>query len=182
MRLVPATAGVILLVVGACGGGSEAPPQEPEAPPREPSTPDTGDEGAAAIVCDAFCTRARDCGGEGCDCPAHGRRLGLLKRSYLGQLALCLDGVACAAVQSGQAWAGCHDFVVKTIPSSDALRDFCFASSRRAADCGRGEDADQSACLIEYRHITDEALAQATRCLERSCAEAPACAAQWLRP
>jgi hypothetical protein len=172
------------VVIAGCTGatGSESPrAAEPAAP--TPSTPDTGDDGAAAIVCEAFCTRSRDCGGgESCACPAEGRRLGLLRRSYLGQLSLCLDGVACSAVQNGQAWTGCHDFVVKTIDASRALRDFCFESSRRAAKCGRGKDADQSACLVEYRYLTDEALLQATRCLERPCAEAPGCAAQWLRP
>jgi hypothetical protein len=151
-------------------------------PPQRASTPDQGDEGAAAIVCEAYCSRVGECGRQGCACPAIGRRLGLLKRGYLGMLALCLDGVACSAIEGERAWGGCHDFVVNGIEPTRPLRTFCFESSRRAARCGRAEEADQSACLVAYRHISDEAVEQAIACLARDCPEVPGCVAEWLRP
>jgi hypothetical protein len=93
---------------------------------------------------------------------------------------MCVDGVACDALLSHNAWNACHDFALGAIQPGPLLRRFCFDSARRAARCGRADDADQSACLVSFRHVSDQALEQGLGCLEGDCAKVPDCLARTL--
>lgn len=160
-------------------GCASAPP--PEKPREEPAakSPIGSDD-----LCTVHCERAEVCGvhRDACerDCPARGRSVDKMRFDFVGRMLLCLDGASCAALKEGSAWRGCHEGMLKTLPVTDALRRFCFASSRRAARCGRAADADQSACLTKFRYQSDEALTASLTCLEKACDEVPACMAREL--
>ncbi len=168
----------LALVLLACGGSGEQ--GEPETAPRSTAKLGAPVPGEAQL-CAAFCDRARDCGQASCgDCPAKGRRLEHLRPEYLWRLLMCVDGVSCHALTSATAWSACHDYALGALQPSRLLRRFCFDSARRAARCGRAADADQSACLVDFRHVGDEALALAIDCLAERCEQVPGCLSQKL--
>lgn len=164
-------------LLGLACGGAAPPNAEPEpSPAATPSSPVAADE-----LCTVHCDRAEVCGvhRDACerDCPARGRPVSNMRHDFIGHMLLCLDGASCSSLQEGAAWKGCHEGVVKTLPVTESLRRFCFESSRRAARCGRGADADQAACLSDLRYQRDESLDAARRCFELPCAKVPGCMA-----
>lgn len=172
------------LLIGVVGC-TEAPPAAPTAPApaSEPAT------AAPALVspdqlCQAYCDRWAGCGkpAASCACQAQGKNLAVFNPAYIGRLMLCLDGVPCATLDDGSAWSACHDTTLQALPPSDDLRDFCFASARRAAECGTPDQADQSACLVTFRHVSDAAIADASSCLKQECGEVPRCVRWALSP
>ena len=168
------------LVLGftGCGGAEAADPAASERAARPAPGAAVPSE---AQLCAAFCDRARVCGQASCaDCPAHERRLDHLRSEYLWRLLMCVDGVACDALLSHGAWNACHDYALTAIQPGPLLRRFCFDSARRAARCGRADDADQSACLVSFRHVSDEALQQGLACLAGDCNQVPGCLARTL--
>jgi hypothetical protein len=157
----------------ACG--SAPPPPKKEAPkPATGGLPVTADD-----VCTVHCDRAEKCGvhRDACerDCPGRGRPIAKMRADFVGRLMLCLEGAACASLTEGTAWRGCHEAIVKTLPVTKPLRKFCFESARRAARCGRGDEADQMACLTEFRYSSDAALEAARQCMDQPCDDVPAC-------
>ena len=153
-----------------------APPEPvPKATPvQRDSLPVTADD-----ICTIHCERAETCGvfRDACerDCPARGRPIDKMRADFVGGMMLCLEGASCAALKEGAAWGGCHSAIVKTLPVTPTLRKFCFQSARRAAQCERAEEADQIACLTQFRYNNDAALTDAMKCIERTCAEVPGC-------
>jgi hypothetical protein len=162
-------------------GCAAAPPPEEkdEPPPPQPGLPVDSDD-----LCTVHCERAEKCGvfRDACerDCPARGRAIGKMRRDYVGNLMLCLEGASCNGLKEGTAWDGCHTALVKGLPVSDTLRRFCFESSRRAAQCKRADDVDQIACLLRFRLNNDTALEQARTCFAKPCGDVPGCMAKAL--
>jgi hypothetical protein len=157
----------------ACNGEPE--PTRPAAPHRAP--PDT------AGLCQAVCDREAACGRPGpCPerCRAEAPDTAKLKPDYLWRLLSCLDDVECTYVVGGTAFRWCDEALGRTLPTTTALRRFCFESSRRAAACGRAADADQGECLNRFRTVDDPALERAIACLTQPCASVPACLAKTL--
>lgn len=164
------------------GCASPPPPDEPAeqpAPPPRQEIPVSDDE-----VCTVHCERAEKCGvfRDTCeaDCPGRGRPIHKMRADFVYHLMLCLEGASCSALSEGNAWERCHEAIVKTLPVSKPLRKFCFESSRRAAQCGRREEADQIACLTRFRFNNDVALERALACMDESCAKIPGCMAEEL--
>jgi hypothetical protein len=147
--------------------------------PAAPTERGAGPAGpTAATVCGFFDDRVRACGldAEHHRCPALAVDLSPMRQDYLWRLALCLEGVPCGSLTGAPgAWPACHDVAVSMMPSTKPLRDFCFAASRRAAECGLREQADQAACLAERRYLRDIALAEAHGCLLSECDAVGAC-------
>lgn len=171
--------GAAWVFAAAC---ASPPPEEPvnivePAPPEE--LPVSDDD-----VCTVHCERAETCGvfRDACekDCPGRGRPINKMRADFVYYLMLCLEGASCSALKEGTAWKRCHEAIIKTLPVSKPLRKFCFESSRRAAVCGKRDDADQIACLTQFRFNNDTALEHALDCLDKPCAEVPGCMSQAL--
>ncbi len=165
------------LLLVSCASTPSATEPSPRTVPRRAAI-------GADELCQVHCDRAETCGvhRDACerDCPARGRGVEKMRSDFVRLMLLCLEGAACNGLKERTAWEGCHSALVKTLPVSDALRRFCFESSRRAARCGRGDEADQTECLTRFRFANETALAQATACIDKSCALVPRCMAQAL--
>ena len=178
-QLALAYLGAALLGCGATGPApSDNTRPAPSAHTLEPVEPVSSDG-----LCTAWCDRLLTCrGGKSCACQAEGRDLSSLTRGYIARLTLCFDGVPCSSLDKGTAWSACHKTVLRMRPITRELRKFCFSSARRAAECGRRDEADQSACIGSFRHIADHGIAAAQACVDRPCGEVPGCVAQALAP
>ncbi len=179
----PFRLGLLLVVVGwlgsaACGGGSAPPGSAPG--PSGGGEPAGANKPSATRLCTAYCDRQQHCGlGTATDCVARcaseqgdNRHI---RMDFAWHLLACLDALECPFVAPGRAFQICHESTTRRLALTPTLRRFCFESARKAAQCGRRDDADQSGCLDRFRYLEDEALAAGLACVKKPCAEVPAC-------
>jgi len=165
------------LGAAACGGTR---PPEADALPAASAARGPENKPSAVRLCTAFCDRSFACGlgpGEDCvrRCAARHRDNPHIRADFAWRLLTCLDAIDCPFVADGQAFRQCHEAMTRQLDITKALRHFCFQSARKAAQCGRRDDADQGECLDRYRYLEDSALQAGAACLAKPCAEVPAC-------
>jgi hypothetical protein len=165
----------VLLAVLHCGGTEPAPETKPdkELPNRPVKKP------SANQLCTARCEREAACHmpGEGCmrECLGWQRSITNMRGDLMWRMLTCLDSIDCVLVEQGTAWQQCFEQMRAIVPLTPALRRFCFESARRAAVCGKRNEADQTSCRDQFRHLDDAVLEQGTACLAKPCAEVTRC-------
>lgn len=160
----------------ACGGSEEKPANKPP----EKGPPDGKvKKPTATQLCQARCERAAACQvpDNGCmrECMGWQKTTEHIRGDLLWRQLTCLDSIECPFVQQGNAWQQCFEQMRNQIPLTDTLRKFCYESARRAATCGRRNEADQTGCRDQFRHLEDAVLEKGRECLKKSCAEVPVC-------
>ncbi len=174
--------GLLLVAAGwlgsaACGGAA---PADHAVGARGDAAQASENKPSATRLCTAHCDRLESCGmGPGSDCVARCAREQpdnrVVRSDFAWHLLSCLDAIECPFVAQGRAFQLCHESTTRRLELTPTLRRFCFQSARKASECGRGNDADQSACLDRFRYLEDEALAAGLACLAKPCAAVPAC-------
>jgi hypothetical protein len=175
--------GLLLVAVGwtaslACGGGSA--PAESGSEATGPAGQAAANKPSATRLCTAYCDRLESCGmapESTCvaRCASEHRDNRHIRSDFAWHLLTCLDSIECPFVAQGRAVQMCHESTTGRLDLTPTLRRFCFQSARKATQCNRRDDADQSACLDRFRYLDEEALAAGLTCLAKPCAEVPAC-------
>lgn len=184
------TAGLLGVAVG-CGPSAtpaEPAPSQPGGPVGQEARPSTsagapvGARPSLSQRCEALCTRYDVCQAASAaqcesDCRRrHERAHAHQQAPYLWRLVTCFDGIDCGPLAAGGAEQACEEHVRRQLTPSAELRRFCSESAARAAACHH--PADEADCLDRFRTIDAPSLAQALACLDRPCAEVPACFAR----
>jgi len=170
-------AAAVCLGAAACGASSDpaaTSAADPGGAPAEENKP------SAERLCTAHCDRQQACGlAPESDCVtrcAPGQADNPhIRVDFAWHLLGCLDAIECPFVVEGRAFQVCHEATTRRLEITKPLRQFCFQSARKAAQCGRRDDANQGDCLDRYRYLKDEALTAGLACLAKPCAEVPGC-------
>jgi hypothetical protein len=95
-----------------------------------------------------------------------------LRGDYLAGINTCLDGVDCAKWATEQ--AKCPAVSRASIAPTQAVQDFCNALIKKQTDCST-LPANLALCLESVKIAADSAVADASACLSKPCADYQAC-------
>lgn len=173
-------------VLVACSGASTdgeavVPMEQPIAKPEKP-TADGGVNGGGATAdpCERICTRYLECdpANDAETCKArcentNGTFLSKVNAQFEEELSACIDVAACRSLESGTAISDCTAQARARLAPSASATKFCDDYAKAVDHCGGS--FDKATCYLETKIYDEDALAAATRCLGKTCADLDAC-------
>ncbi len=130
--------------------------------------------------CTSYCTRVNECdNGKDLDTCRNNCETGLastlpkLRGDVMSQVDSCIDAKDCKAILAGNVTSKCVDEASESIAPSDAAKKFCDDYAAAKKKCG--VTVDKAKCLGDSKVYNDAAIASASACLGKACADVSAC-------
>lgn len=177
LGLVVLTSSLFALVLAGCSSGTSA-QSGSEASASSPAA--AASSADSASFCEGLCTKESACDSrvDAQTCAAKCENVTVstvtkLRSDVITQARSCYEASDCRQVLTADRLTECIDEAAVSLAPGKTTKDFCESFIEAAQRCD--VTLDRAKCLGAMKAYSDETLADARRCLEKSCSQMPDC-------